>query len=380
MNKKTPVINDFRAGELTPIVDARADLKDYYRGCRTLENAMPIIEGGVARVPGSYYIRPVKTDEGWNIRVTKSGDGTGVVTSDVAGIDCGSSCYSFFTDGSTIALTATADSGNEFIEWSGDGTGAVTRSVLMDGDKVVNAEFSSIIKNANLIGWYKFDEGSGTVVTNSATDGSSGGGLLGNMAVEDVDGDFWTHLPGFGATNAITGHAHAALNPSPARTIGGTVNGKACFGIFHRRTTASAEGGRLFNMRQVDGSADVAIAVNNTHATDVQFAPIAGTICQIELGYSAGNWYFFFLDSTGRFCRVNPDGTLSISTAANGAIATARTIGFIDVGWGTIGSDGCRGAYGDFILYNFNTLTQAEWGSWYDKLRSRYSMSARSGW
>ncbi len=145
MPKKTPIINDFRSGELAPDLDARADLKDYYRGCRILENAMPIIEGGVARVPGTYYVRPVKTDEGWNIRVTKSGTGTGVVTSDVAGIDCGSGCYAFFLDGATIVLTATPDSGMSFAVWSGDGTGIVTRTVLMDGNKTVNAEFELTI-------------------------------------------------------------------------------------------------------------------------------------------------------------------------------------------------------------------------------------------
>ena len=167
MPKRTPIINDFRSGELTPIVDARADLKDYYRGCRILENAMPIIEGGVARVPGTYYVRPVKTDEGWNIRVTKSGTGTGVVTSDVVGIDCGSSCYAFFVDGITVVLTATPDSGMSFVAWSGDGTGLVTRSLLMNENKVVNAEFTinplayyspwEMVKDSNdfyLCGWW----------------------------------------------------------------------------------------------------------------------------------------------------------------------------------------------------------------------------------
>ena len=144
MSKKTPIMNDFRAGELNPNEDVRADLKDYYRGCKTLENTMPIIEGGVARVPGSYYVRPVKQlEEGWNIRVTKSGDGTGVVTSDVAGISCGADCYDFFMDGSTVVLTATPDAGKIFDGWSGHGTGTVTRSVLMDGNKVVNAEFGA---------------------------------------------------------------------------------------------------------------------------------------------------------------------------------------------------------------------------------------------
>ena len=384
MPKRTPIINDFRAGELTPDMDVRVDLEDYYRGCKTLENAMPIMEGGISKVPGTYYVRPVKnTDEGWNIRITKSGDGTGVVTSDVAGINCGSACYEFFGAGSTIVLTGTPDSANTFIGWSGEGFSGVNPiSVLMNGDKVINAEFSAIPKNAYLIGWYKVDEGSGLVLNNSANDGSSGGGLLGDMTVVDGDGDFWTNLAVFGSTAAITGDSHAFLNPAPTRTIGGTANGRACLGIFHKRTLNNTTGGRLLNMRQTDATIDVQIAVHNPDANDITWAPIAGTNTVIDEGYDYNEWNFFFLDDTEFFHRVNPDGTLTDSLTSNGEMATARTIGFIDLGWsgGGGGSDGCGGAYGDLIIYNFNVLTQAEWASWYDRLRTRYGMAARSGW
>lgn len=143
VKKVTPIINDFRSGELTPGLDARSDIKEYYRGCRILMNAMPIMEGGAERVPGTRYVRPVKlTEEGWCLRVTKSGGGTGTVASDVSpGIDCGASCYYFFPSGTIVVLTATPDVGSYFAEWSGDGTGSTTRTIVMDGDKVVNAEF-----------------------------------------------------------------------------------------------------------------------------------------------------------------------------------------------------------------------------------------------
>lgn len=147
MAKRTPIINDFRAGELTPITDARADQKDYYRGCRILEGMMPIIEGGVVRVPGTYYVRPVKqTEEGWCLRIIKSGDGSGTVASDIEGINCGSSCYHFFPDGTTVILTATPDGVSAFDGWSGEGySGTSPISILMNGDKEINAKFHLLV-------------------------------------------------------------------------------------------------------------------------------------------------------------------------------------------------------------------------------------------
>jgi hypothetical protein len=55
-NKVTPPINSFNAGEVSPLLDARTDLNKYGSGCRTLENAFPMVEGGAKKMPGTYYI------------------------------------------------------------------------------------------------------------------------------------------------------------------------------------------------------------------------------------------------------------------------------------------------------------------------------------
>lgn len=55
-----PVIS-FNAGELSPQIDARSDVKKYSSGCRSLENFLPRIYGGVERRPGTKYIASVKT-------------------------------------------------------------------------------------------------------------------------------------------------------------------------------------------------------------------------------------------------------------------------------------------------------------------------------
>lgn len=59
-NKATPLISSFNSGELSPRLDNRTDLDKYYGGARTLENFIPLIEGGVTRTPGTYFVLETK--------------------------------------------------------------------------------------------------------------------------------------------------------------------------------------------------------------------------------------------------------------------------------------------------------------------------------
>ena len=60
------------------------------------------------------------------LSVTRDGPGSGTVTSDPAGINCGADCSGVFNDGAVVTLTATADTGSTFTGWGGAcaGTGA----------------------------------------------------------------------------------------------------------------------------------------------------------------------------------------------------------------------------------------------------------------
>lgn len=53
------------------------------------------------------------------LSVSLAGSGTGTVTSDPSGIDCGSNCTAAFARGATVTLTATADPGSVFTGWHG---------------------------------------------------------------------------------------------------------------------------------------------------------------------------------------------------------------------------------------------------------------------
>jgi len=61
MSRATPLINNFNSGELSPWMDTRVDVSKYYAGCRTLENFIPLVEGGAKRMPGTYYVEATKS-------------------------------------------------------------------------------------------------------------------------------------------------------------------------------------------------------------------------------------------------------------------------------------------------------------------------------
>jgi hypothetical protein len=75
------------------------------------------------------------------LTVTKAGSGTGTVTSDFAGINCGATCSASFADGTVVTLTAAASSGSAFTGWSGDCSGTGTCIVTMSAARNVTATF-----------------------------------------------------------------------------------------------------------------------------------------------------------------------------------------------------------------------------------------------
>jgi hypothetical protein len=79
----------------------------------------------------------------YTLTITKSGSGTGIVTSNPSGINCGATCSYRFVSGTSVTLTATADSSSIFGGWSGDVTGFnTTVMVTMNANKNVTVTFN----------------------------------------------------------------------------------------------------------------------------------------------------------------------------------------------------------------------------------------------
>jgi uncharacterized protein YkwD len=77
------------------------------------------------------------------LTIYKSGTGSGKVTSDLSGIDCGTDCSEVYAAGTSVTLTAQPASGSTFTGWSGGGcSGTGTCTVNLTMARYVTAIFS----------------------------------------------------------------------------------------------------------------------------------------------------------------------------------------------------------------------------------------------
>ncbi|MEZ4404644.1 MAG: hypothetical protein R3B06_31780 [Kofleriaceae bacterium] len=77
----------------------------------------------------------------YSLVVTRTGTGTGAVSSIPAGISCGADCDETYAANAVVTLTATADPSSTFTGWSGACTGTGACTVTMDAAKTVAATF-----------------------------------------------------------------------------------------------------------------------------------------------------------------------------------------------------------------------------------------------
>ena len=106
----------------------------------------------------TFAFKPKPADK-YNLTIDKSGSGT--VTSNPSGIDCGSTCIASFTANQDVSLLATPSAGFVFVKWRGvsdcTGTNVNTCSVLMSSSRWVAADFtqppvasiSNVVQNAD---------------------------------------------------------------------------------------------------------------------------------------------------------------------------------------------------------------------------------------
>jgi hypothetical protein len=85
-----------------------------------------------------------KAIDSHTLSVSKAGSGTGTVTSDPAGIDCGAACQSIFHGGRTVTFTATPGSGSVFSGWSDASCGTnPTCAIEVESDVSLTATFDT---------------------------------------------------------------------------------------------------------------------------------------------------------------------------------------------------------------------------------------------
>ncbi len=103
---------------------------------------------------GPTYTRIQESTSGatmYSLTLTRSGAGSGSVSSSPAGIVCGLICSYPFSLSSSVTLTATPAAGSTFTGWSGSGcSGTSTCTMTMLGARAVNAQFTKLPLPSNL--------------------------------------------------------------------------------------------------------------------------------------------------------------------------------------------------------------------------------------
>jgi uncharacterized repeat protein (TIGR02543 family) len=110
----------------------------------------------------------------YTLTVTKSGIGSdshGTITSNVGGINCGSTCSASYDYGTSVTLTAVADAGYTFAGWNSGCSGGGTCTLTIDANKTANAVFLPTQYGLDING---AGNGGGTISSNPAP----GGGVV----------------------------------------------------------------------------------------------------------------------------------------------------------------------------------------------------------
>lgn len=124
---------------LTPTPNANANFSGWTGG--GCENSL-----GPCQVPinGATTVSALFTLKSFLVTVQKAGNGSGAVSSNPPGIDCGSSCAAAFNAGTTVTLSATPDADSTFTGWTGAGcSGNAGCQVTVGADTTVTATFAS---------------------------------------------------------------------------------------------------------------------------------------------------------------------------------------------------------------------------------------------
>ncbi|HEY7949826.1 MAG TPA: hypothetical protein VID51_03215 [Solirubrobacterales bacterium] len=101
------------------------------------------------------------------LAVERLGTGSGTVTSNPAGIDCGSDCSETLLEGTKVTLTATPAPGSVFDHWTGGGcTGSGTCTTTMSTGRIAKAVFTAVGQRALAVS--KAGAGKGTVTSSPA--------------------------------------------------------------------------------------------------------------------------------------------------------------------------------------------------------------------
>lgn len=271
------------------------------------------------------------------LTITKTGSGSGTVTSNPTGINCGSVCSYNFVEGTSPTLTATPAAGSAFSGWSNNiCTGTGLCSLDMDADQNITATFISqpvVSTNAP------------SAITSTSV--KLNGNVNPKGSATTVTFDFGTTTM-YGTSIAATPGTIAAN--AAATIVTADKTGLACNTIYHYRVKAVNSAGTRYGADRTFITSDavckpdfVITALTMTPAAPVMGAnfTVAVTVKnQDRLPSDGGQLRLWLNQSAAQTCAASGgDKTLEIGTIAAGE---SKVVTFTGLNLATVGTKTLR--------------------------------------
>ena len=236
----------------------------------------------------------------------------------------------------------------------------------------------------DLVGWYKVDEGSGSIVHNSANPVNQPNQKWPDLTIQINPTGFWNTKPGYGSSFP-GGRSYAEYRNAGSSLTSTAIDSWALF---------------LFRVGFDQGypiSFGVASSISSTvtpktyhefYATDSEYHLDDHVYSRMGSAISPNDWKFIFGINTGgtnnmKGYQVNSDGTLIPFTflgGGNGVSNYLRIRLLMDYSPGGTVDSYIYGSLADVMYYRNVSLTLGDWRDIYDTLHGRYLMASRSGW
>src|SRR2546426_394120 len=241
--------------------------------------------------------------------------GSGTVTSNPGGIDCGSDCTESYTPGTAVTLTAAPSAGSTFGGWSGACTGTGACAVTLSADTTVTASFVGGLSVA-ITAPANGATVSGTVTVSMAASGGSGGYTY-RLAVEGATVFTGTTSSFAWNTSGVAARAHtlaATVTDSGGRSATSSItvtvsNPPSGLGVAMTTPSPGAT---------VSGIVWVTVWVDGATAPSTLTLSVAGAVVKTQTSSSMPvslDW-----DS-----RLTPDGVKTLTVSARDAAGNTGT-------------------------------------------------------
>ncbi len=327
----------------SPAIAVGKDLSSY----TNMDSSWPADKNGTTRSGlwdiGAYAYTLTAQAPTITYALTTSNSGNGTITSSPSGISCGATCSASYDAGTSVTLSATANTGYTFAGWSGACTGTGSCVVSMTAAKSVTATFT---QNATYYTLTTSKTGNGTLT--STPSGISCGSTCtydyesGNsVTITATAGSGYTFT---GWSGGCTGTGACTLSMTAAKSVAATFTENT---IYYTLTANNAGGGTITSSPSGISCGSTCNA-SYTSGTSITLTATAST------GYTFSGWSGA-CTGTGT-CTVSMTAAKTV-TATFTQNATYYTLTTNNTGGGVISSSPSGISCGATCAYNYTSGT-----------------------